>query len=532
MRREKYYTIIAVAMFLLCGVFNATAQTKVWWIGVTSQGELMPIGDGYAVDMIDDTHGNQVQPLLLSNQGDVIWSEEPFSLVVKDSEVVITESRGEIFNKKVGETLKDAYCYASQNFFPPSGVMPHELLVSAPQYNTWIELMYDQNQADILTYAHAIIDNGYPAGVLMIDDCWQEDYGKWNFHPARFPDPKAMMDELHGLGFKVMLWVCPFVSADCDVYRALAAEGAFLTSPKIEGESNLPTFDNRGYDMPQPVVWWNGFSALLDLTAPAAEQWFKGELDKLQREYGVDGFKFDAGDALYYKVGVSRGGVSANTQSELFAKVGLDYPLNEYRATWKMGGEPLVQRLRDKDHTWEDLRKLIPSMALQSMMGYYFNCPDMIGGGNYTSFLSLSSIDQELIVRSAQCHALMPMMQFSVAPWRILDQTHQDAVKSAVDLRGEYADYILEQVRLSASTGIPALRPVEFNYPNSLDCVQHFMIGDKLYVAPIVEAGVQSIDIKLPSGRWKAFDGKMYKGGKELSFDVTLDDIPYFWKIN
>lgn len=39
----------------------------------------------------------------------------------------------------------------------------------------------------------------------MIDDNWQEDYGKWDFHPGRFPNPKAMIDSLHQMGFKVML---------------------------------------------------------------------------------------------------------------------------------------------------------------------------------------------------------------------------------------------------------------------------------------------------------------------------------------
>jgi alpha-glucosidase len=80
----------------------------------------------------------------------------------------------------------------------------------------------------VLKYAHAIVDNGLPPGVLMIDDNWQEDYGKWNFHPGRFGDPKAMMQELHNLGFKIMLWVCPSVSPDCDVYRDLAKKKSFF----------------------------------------------------------------------------------------------------------------------------------------------------------------------------------------------------------------------------------------------------------------------------------------------------------------
>ena len=39
-----------------------------------------------------------------------------------------------------------------------------------------------------------------PPGIIMIDDNWQEDYGKWNFHQGRFPDPHSMMKELKELG--------------------------------------------------------------------------------------------------------------------------------------------------------------------------------------------------------------------------------------------------------------------------------------------------------------------------------------------
>ena len=37
----------------------------------------------------------------------------------------------------------------------------------------------------------------------MIDDNWQKDYGNFNFRPDKFPNPKAMVDELHAMGFKV-----------------------------------------------------------------------------------------------------------------------------------------------------------------------------------------------------------------------------------------------------------------------------------------------------------------------------------------
>ena len=70
------------------------------------------------------------------------------------------------------------------------------MLFVKPQYNTWIELIYDQREDRIRQYADDILANGFPAGVLMIDDNWQEDYGVWEFHPGRFQNPKAMMDRL------------------------------------------------------------------------------------------------------------------------------------------------------------------------------------------------------------------------------------------------------------------------------------------------------------------------------------------------
>ncbi len=197
---------------------------------------------------------------------------------------------------------------------------------------------------------------------------------------------------------------------------------------------------------------------------------------------------------------------------------------------WKMGGQPLVERLRDKSHSWDDLRKLVPSMALAGLMGYAFSCPDMVGGGEFTSFLEGAPLDQELIVRSAQCHALMPMMQFSAAPWRILDAEHLAVVKKCVALRQRHADYILAEARKSSRTGEPILRPMEYAFPGQglASCKQQFMLGDRLLVAPVVEAGATHHRVALPQGRWRGFDGKRYRGPATVTVAVDLETLPYF----
>ena len=491
-------------------------EKEFWWIGVINHGSLFPIQDGYQADMTNNCYGNQAQPLLLSSKGRLVWSNEPFKITSRDNSIELEKKTGVFELRSAGDNLRDAYLFASKQYFPPSGKMPDEFLFSSPQYNTWIELLYNQNEKDILKYAKGILDNGFPPGTLMIDDNWQEDYGTWRFHPGRFPNPKAMIDTLHAWGFKVMLWVCPFVSPDSETFRKLMAKGVFLN-------------DAEGY--PKMVKWWNGSSAVLDLTDEEAGKWFEGELNYLMKTYTVDGFKFDAGDPEFYLDGVSDKPITPNEQSEQFAKLGLKYPLNEYRATWKMGGQGLAQRLRDKGHTWNDLQLLIPDILLQGIMGYPYTCPDMIGGGEMGSFLNLDKVNQDLIVRSAQCHALMPMMQFSVAPWRVLDPVHLNAVKKAINLRSDFSKRIEELAAVAAKTGEPIVRMMEYNYPNQgYEMVQdQFLLGNDILVAPMVTAGVKR-KVTLPKGKWRNMldGGKVVNGPKLLEVEVQLDELAYF----
>ena len=247
-------------------------------------------------------------------------------------------------------------------------------------------------------------------------------------------------------------------------------------------------------------------------------------------DYGVDGFKFDAGDMEFYPAnGISKKDITPNMHAELYAQFGLRFPLNEYRACWKMGGQPLAQRLLDKAHTWIDLQKLVPNMILEGLCGYTFSCPDMIGGGLWTSFLDKSTLDQDLIVRSAQCHALMPMMQFSVAPWRILDSVHLGIIKKAVEIRTKFTPLILQLAHESAKTGEPILKSMEFVFPNQgfEETINQFMLGDKILVAPMLEK-TNMRNVKLPKGNWMDDLGKKYRGGQTVKMNVPLDRLVYF----
>ena len=537
-RYKLYYCFSLLLNVMLCFSLSVKAQKEVqlkllpaeqWWGGAGEYGYKMPFNGSadFKYNLYGDASLNQSSPLLISNKGRWIWSEGTFSYAFKNDSLFIASQQANILSGIAGNKLATAYAYVSKNFFPTSGKWPDSLLVTAPQYNLWIELQYNPNQKAVLQYADDVLKNNFLPGVLMIDDNWSNYYGEFDFNKVKFPEAKKTITELHSKGFKVMLWVCPFITADSENFRELQKKKLLLMDNEADTNKQWSHATK-----PLLIKWWNGYSACLDLTNPAAKKWLITKLSFLQSEYGVDGFKFDAGDAFFYnhKNLVSYKNITPNKHSEAWAKIGLSFPLNEYRAMWKMGGQPLVQRLADKSHSWHDLQMLIPNTIAQQLMGYTFTCPDMIGGGQFTSFLPGAIINQNLIVRSAQVHALMPMMQFSVAPWRILDTLHLNAIKAAVKLRQEMMPQLMEIMRAAAITGEPALRPMEYNYPNRgyENIKDQFMLGDDILVAPVVTEKDER-NIVLPPGEW-IYKNKKWKGGSTYQLKVDLNEVPVFIK--
>ncbi|MEG1861418.1 MAG: glycoside hydrolase family 31 protein [Bacteroidaceae bacterium] len=492
-----------------------------WWGGLVGLGHQMPFGAQLGVqDLSSNNLNNQAVPLMLSSEGRYLWSEQPFRFEIKDGCLIVSSNYEKLEPIKAGTTLKDAYLTASAKHFPPSGKIPEPTLFSLPQYNTWIELMYNQNQEDILNYAKKVVEYGFPQGVFMVDDNWQRYYGNFDFKSDKFPNPRAMTDELHRMGFQVMLWVVPYVSADSPEFRELEAKGYLLKQ--------------KGSNRTALLHWWNGYSACYDVTRPEAAAYLKEKLRKNQALYGIDGFKFDGGDVAYMRGDYDyfEKGADANRFMEKWAEIGLDFPCNELRAAWKMGGQALVQRLGDKDYSWNAIQMLIPGMTTAGLLGYAYTCPDMVGGGQFTAFLHVDTFDEELIVRSCQVHALMPMMQFSVAPWRILSKENAAICARFARLHRQMGPYILERAKLSAKTGEPIVRTLEYAYPHQgfLECKDQFMLGDRYLVAPMVQSGT-SRTVKLPKGTWKDDLGKTFKGPKTITVKVPLDRLPYYEKL-
>jgi len=494
-----------------------------WWGGAVADGQLMPFrtdhrrdlgrSAGIAGEGNERSGNNQSAPLLLSSRGRFIWSESPFEFEMRDG--VIDVAGRDLMHGRSGDGLRDAFRSASAAFFPASGKTPALQMLRTPQYNTWIEMPYRPTQEGVLSYAQGLLDAGFPPGVLMIDDRWSPDCGTWVFDRSTFADPTAMVQRLHALGFTVMLWLVPFVSPDSETFRYLSAQGFLVREP--DGSPALRQ-------------WWNGYSAVLDATHPGAADWLHGALGALVTEHGVDGFKFDGGDFYsYLPADATYLPTDPAGQCEAWARVGLAYPFNEYRACWKMGGQPLAQRLHDKPPTWGagGLASLIPEAIAQGLIGHAFICPDMIGGGELDVFRTVG-VDPELFVRYAQCAALFPMMQFSVAPGRVLDPAHLAATRAAVRLHERLVPELVKLAGHAARTGEPILRPLAYHHPGYEDVTDQFLLGEDILAAPVLERGATIRRVVLPPGRWTAPDGTSVDGPGERELPVALESIPWF----
>jgi alpha-glucosidase len=140
--------------------------------------------------------------------------------------------------------------------------------------------------------------------------------------------------------------------------------------------------------------------------------------------------------------------------------------------------------------------------------------------------------DEERVVRSAQVHALMPMMQFSVAPWRILSKEHNKICLNMAKLHLEMGPKILALAKESSKTGEPIAKPMAMAFPNGgYEMIKdQFVLGNDIIVAPVLEKGARSRSVVLPKGEWQADDGSIHTGGASVQIEVPLLRLPYFSK--
>lgn len=500
-----------------------------WWGAVLMDGDNQPFVDFSSFDLASECHDGQTTPLLVSSKGRYVWSDRPFVFSFQDGDLTI-DADAPITPIEAGSTLREAYLAASAAHFPFDGRTPPEEMFCKPQFNNWIEsAVFGINQKNAEDYVRAIAANGFPCGVVMIDGGWMVQHGTFRFNPETFPRPIELFDLIHDAGYKAMLWACYFLSPD-------NREGYLDYRLKYPRKKPL-LVESTEYPGEECIVhWWSGKSVSLDLTNPEAFDEFAGILDSFRQQYHIDGFKFDGGNPEYFrgKAKFWKPDMQACDFAHSYNLLGITFPFHEFRAGYRASGLPLIVRLQDIAPTWQGLESMVYDVQLAGLMGCPYTFGDMIGGGQGGAYAPGGTYSSKLIVRSCQAQTLMPMMQFSVAPWRVLSKEECDICRDYALMHVAFSDYILEQVRHAATTGEPIVRTMEYEFPGQgFDRrMSQYMFGPRYLVAPVIRED-DSVTVELPKGRWKDDQGKVFRGPRVLELkNVPLNRLPYYERIS
>lgn len=504
-----------------------------WWGGAGGDGQNQPYGRGDTPRVDLRTAGFTSSPLLVSSSGRYVWSERPFGYEFKGGVLRLDSDAGEIVPVQAGGTLREAYLAAASEHMRFDGRTPPDVFFSLPQWNNWIEIFLNGvNQASAEAYADELASSGFPCGVYMMDGGWMSHQGSFEFHSPDFPDPGGLFSRIRSHGWFPLVWMAHFVSPDSREYKRLRYHET------LDCLDLLAYRAKPGSREAAVVRWWSGISAVFDFTRPEARAYFAGKLHELAGRYGISGFKFDAGDPRFFveDCRFHDPGAEPVDYARLYAELAsAEFPFHEIRTSWKCGGLPLVTRLNDRSHAWtgaDAQDTVIPQIVAAGLLGCPYSVADMVGGGLEVSFVG-RQIDEELVVRSAALHALMPMMQFSLAPWRHLSREGVELCRRFAEMHVEFAPYVLEAARHAALTGEPIARAMEYSFPHQgfARPMQQFMLGDRWLVAPVVTPGGAKT-IELPAGRWRDDTGAVFDGPAVLKLrEVPLSRLPRFERL-
>jgi alpha-glucosidase (family GH31 glycosyl hydrolase) len=394
-----------------------------------------------------------------------------------------------------------------------------------PLWNSWAQSYTSVSQASVLDWATGLHQAGVPAQAIQVDDGWSTHYGDFDFN-AKFPDPGQLSAQIHAMGYKFGLWVTLWINNDAKNY-AYAAQHGYLLKSKTDPSQ------------PCSVTWWNGTAGIVDLANPAARDWYVGQLQNLEKTYGVDGFKFDT--RFFDESCATYPGYTALDYIKLGAQVTDEFDQQGagVRLSWtgsqKYG---FVIREVDKGTGWDSLQAGVAQAMAISTIGYPFVETDMVGGS-----LSQPPPTKQVLVRWAQAASLMPLMYSSTSPLgvsspagsRSYDAETVALYKAAAQLHTALAPYIDQQVARAVKTGEPIMKPLFFDFPKdkaSYAISDEWLLGDSLLAAPVL-ADATSRDVHLPAGQWyDVLRHRVVRGGTTLTgYSAALSETPMFIRL-
>ncbi len=414
-----------------------------------------------------------------------------------------------------------------------------------------------RTQEEILDVARRYKAMGIHLDVIVIDFFHWMRQGDWAFDPKYWPDPKAMCDELHEMGTKVMVSVWPSVDKKCGNFYPMKEQGLLVRTDRGSDET---------YD-------YNGDCITFDATNPAARKFVWDVCRKNYADYGIDMFWLDNSEPDYaaydfnnlrYYLGpaTSCSNIYPRYYGQAFyegmKEMGRRNFVNLERCTW-VGGQKNATVIWNGDiqSTFECLEDSVCQGLSMGLAGIPWWTTDIGGfmGGNTDDpeFIELLERWFEFAVFSPifRLHGErvphdVPNLaegidygggfMFTGRPNEIWSygEEAQKIMEKNIRLRESLVPYIEGVMKEASETGAPAMRTMFFEFPEDCTCwdlKDQYMFGPEYLVAPILHLGEKSRRVYLPAieGMWtNIHTGEKVQGGQWITAEAPIDQIPVF----
>jgi len=369
---------------------------------------------------------------------------------------------------------------------------------------------------------------------------------------GHWPNPKAMINQLHDEGARLVLWQIPVMKFGNPAENLDESQKNSDQEYALQKGFVVQKNDGSPHRIETQAPWF-GNSLLIDFTNDIAADWWFKKREYLLTDLGIDGFKTDGGEHIWNTETRFNNGINGtrciNTypvyyeaayNNFLKSHLGNDYVL------FSRAGYTGVQQFSchwagDEKSTWEAFRSTINAMLNVGLCGVSFIGWDIAGFAGPIP-------GSDLYLRATAFSVFCPIMQFHSdynarrqpskdrTPWNIQEQTGDSEVipifRKFTNLRMNLIPYILSQAKLSSHNGLPLMRTLQletFDEPASKNFPFEYFFGDSLLVAPVVEEGISTQDVYLPAGDWCDFwSGMISSGSQVIKYEAPKDRIPVF----
>ena len=377
-----------------------------------------------------------------------------------------------------------------------------------------------------------------PLDAVILDIYWfgpdiKGHMGKLDWDRDAWPTPEKMISDFAEQGVKTIAITEPFI---------LSTSERWQDAVDNEALAKTPTGEPRRFD------FYFGNTGLVDVFNETAEKWFWQPYEMLFDQgtaatWGDLGEpEVHPGDTLHW---LSDAGIQAtgdeihNAYGHVWAQMVFENQVEKYPDMRPLilmrsgfaGSQryAMVPWTGDVNRSWGGLKPQIELSLQMSMFGLAYNHSDLGG------FAGGEEFDKELYIRWLQYGVFQPVyrphaQEHIPAEPVFHDRETRDIVRDFIKLRYRLLPYVYTLAYENSTTGMPLMRPLFFEDENNLDLIDEkdaYLWGDAFLVAPVMDAGIQSVDVHLPAGTWFDFwDGTRYEGGKTTSVPVTLRTIP------